>query len=466
MLWIEARDRAAHRSLADMLMFESSETEHLVCCNQVGPVQGREALAVFVASMFGETIDEETMGSAYIDVTGAVVEYGFSKSPFVYRPPDGGYPIAPDEVQVSEISQGEATRTVHALALRFLQTPVDDGWAAYGDDLGAARELTDRYLSAWSDRDASAVGDLYSTKATLLDSLLGVRLTGREAIGAYAAERGGVRLQQDSIGSGPALYGYWAGHQSHLTAYLTYTGDDGYRCPGGVAAELQIEQGRIVSERRYHDVASMRRCVDGGELPDGWWTDIAIPQPIQDRVTGTVTAAGQRVEVHNGTTAAHDLVRWALTRFPDAELTAPAVTSIAFNDEAHQAQCSGDDRGLALKVGPKYEIYICYTLDGTPPAFVRELMLHELAHAWMWQNLTEPVQRQFLARMDLPTWDDTTLPWEQRGTEHAATVIAWGLADEPLQNHLLASRSCADLAEAFRLLTGADPLQPPCAPGG
>lgn len=466
--WVEARDRAVHRSVADLLMFESPDTVHLLCCSQAGPLEGRAALGSLVAANFGESLDEETMGRAFIDVSGAVVEYRFQVDPGDEEPSGGGYPVPGNEVQVSEnAADGAATQTIHAQSLRFLLTPYDDGRTGYGEDPGAAHFLTERYLSAWSGRDGRAVGDLYAEDATVLDSLLGVRLTGRDAIGSYAAEHGGARLREDSIPDrgGPALYGYWREYESHLTAYLIYTGDDGNHCPGGVTAALKIEQGQIVAERRYHDVASMRRCVDGAELPDGWWTHAVIPAPIHDRVTGTVTAAGQRIEVHNGTVAANDLVSWAMARFPAADLTAPIVTSVAFSEEASLVQCSDPDlRGLALRLGSDTRIFLCLSFSFSAPPAAQELMLHELAHVWMWMWLTEPIQDQFLARMHLPTWDSTDVPWEQRGSEHAAAVIAWGLADEPLSSRLLASRSCADLAGTFVLLTGAAPQRPPCPP--
>jgi hypothetical protein len=448
-----------------MLMYEAPDSVHLVCCNQSGPIQGPVALATAVTGLFGDAIDEETMGNAYIDVSGTVVEYRMRAGPNDGRPSDGSDPGGPDELQVMEhAADGAATQTIHPVALKFLTAPVADGRAWYGDDLRAAQRLTDRYLSAWSAQDGRALGSLYAANATLLDSLLGVRLTGRDAIGPYAAEHGGARLRQYFIGDGPALYGYWRGYQSHLTAYVTYVGEDGNRCPGGVTAELQIEQGQIVAERRYHDVAAMRRCIDDADLPDGWWTQAVIPGPIQDRVTGTVVVADQRIAVHNGTTGAIELVRWAMARFLAADLTAPTVASVAFSEEAHQAQCSADDRGLALKVGPAYQIYLCFTVDGTAPASARELMLHELAHVWMWQNLNAQLHAEFVARLQLPTWDAFDVRWDQRGIEHAAAVIAWGLGGQP-QSRLLGSRSCADLAEAFELLTGTTPQQPPCSPG-
>lgn len=463
--WIEARDRAAHRSTADMVMFEAPDGVHVFCCNQTWPVEGREALAAFAVQRFGDSVDEGTLGRAYIDAAGAVVEYRFraaSEDPATW----GGLAVGADEVQASEIGASGATATVHATALQFLEGSRDDAWAPYGKDLRAAQGLVERYLSAWSGRDGRAVATQYAEDATVVDSLLGVRLAGTDAIGSYAAEHGGTRLRQDStphVGV-PALYGSWREFPGSLSAYVTYTGHDSNDCPGGVAAELRIEQGKIVAERRYHDVTSMRRCVDGADLPDGWWTSATIPQ-FQDRVTGTVAAAGRRIDVHNGSAGANDLVRWAVERFAAAELTAPDVASVAFNEEAHRAECSGDDKGLALKVGADFRVYLCLTVNGPAPPLARDLILHELAHVWMWQHLSARVQRQFVARLELPTWDATDVPWEQRGFEQAAAVIAWGLGDEPLNSRILGALSCPDRVAAFELLTGSTPLQPPCPPG-
>lgn len=446
-------------------MFETPDSVHLVCCNQLPPVRGRAEYAVLLASTFGDVLNEESMQHSYIDAEGAVVEYLFRTDYlYTYDPPGGGEPLGPDELQISEnAADGAAKQTIHAMALAFLESWVGQYKPENGRELRAAQPLMDRYLAAWSGRDGRAVGELYSPNATLTDSLLGVRLNGRRAIGSFAAEHGGVRLQQGSIprGGGPAIYGFWR-DPGHLTAYLTYVGDDGKQCPGSVTAQLQIEAGQIVAERRYHDVASMRRCVDNAVLPDGWWTHAVIPDATVDQLTGTVTVAGQRIEVHNGPPEANDLVRWGISRFPAARLTAPTVASVAFSEEAHQAQCAGDLRGLALKAGPSSRIYLCYAEDGTSPPFARELLLHELAHVWMWENLDQPTQQRFIDRFDLPTWDVTDVPRDKRGIEQAADVIAWGLADEPSRNSLLANRSCADRAEAFKLLTNAAPLQPPC----
>lgn len=459
--WMAARDRAAHRSIAELVMFQSSTSLDVLCCGQYAPIRGRVEDADWLASVFGDALEEETMGRAYVDVAGDVVEYGFQASPDDDRPAGGGVPVDPNELQVSQHdASGAVAERVHPMSLKFLQSPVPDGRQWFGEDLGAARSLVVRYLSAWSGHDGRAVADLYAANATVLDSLLGVRLTGRDAIGSYAVQHGEAWLRLESIpdNGGPALYGYWREYGSPVTVYVTYTGDDGRGCPGGVAAALQVEHGQIVAERRYHDIDSMRRCADTTQLPDGWWTHAVIPAPIQDQVTATVTAAGRRVEIHNGTTAAEDLIRWAMARFPAADLAAPQLAFVAFSEDVHRDQCAGDRWGLALPGASSTSIYLCFTVQSAPTPFQREMALHELAHAWMWQNLTGTTQQQFLAQMHLTTWDASGTPWERRGIEHAADVIAWGLADGPITSRLIAGSSCTELADAFRLLTQASPL--------
>ena len=461
-LWMQARDQAAHRSIAEAVMFKSVDTVDVLCCGQYAPIRGRADDAGWLASMFGDALDEETMGRSYVDVAGDVTEYRFKARPRDDQPAGAGEPVDPNELQVSQHdASGAITEMVHPMSLKFLQAPVPDGRQWFGEDLGAARSLTVRYLSAWSAPDGRAVAALYAPRAMLLDSLLGVRLTGRDAIGSYAVEHAETRLRLDAIpdDGGPALYGFWREYGSPITAYLTYTGEDGKRCPGGIAAQLRIEHGQIVAERRYHDITSIRSCTDATQLPDGWWTHAVIPAPIQDQITSTLTAAGRRVEIHNGTPGAEDLVRRAMARFPAADLAAPEVSFVAFRENVHRDQCAGDRWGLALPGASSTSIYLCFTVESDPTPFQRQIMLHELAHAWMWQNLTGLTQQEFIARMYLPTWDADEMPWEMRGIEHAADVIAWGLGDQPAPIGLLAGHSCAELAQAFRLLTRATPLQ-------
>src|SRR5690606_17282971 len=59
-----------------------------------------------------------------------------------------------------------------------------------------------------------------------------------------------------------------------------------------------------------------------------------------------------------------------------------------------------------------------------------ETVLHELAHAWAQKHVVGAARADFLERRGLTTWDDHSLPWAQRGTEHAAEIVAAGLAPD------------------------------------
>lgn len=101
----------------------------------------------------------------------------------------------------------------------------------------------------------------------------------------------------------------------------------------------------------------------------------------------------------------------------------------------------------------------------------QEALVHELAHAWAESTLSATDKTAFVARRDLPTWDDHRLVWELRGTEHVAEIIAWGVADESrlvtwveddgeVTHRLLtiADSDPAVLRDEYRRLTGSDPV--------
>ena len=51
---------------------------------------------------------------------------------------------------------------------------------------------------------------------------------------------------------------------------------------------------------------------------------------------------------------------------------------------------------------------------------------------------------------------DTSARWDQRGTEHAAETLAWGLIDEQIELFRLGRPACDDSADGFAVLTGVD----------
>jgi hypothetical protein len=56
--------------------------------------------------------------------------------------------------------------------------------------------------------------------------------------------------------------------------------------------------------------------------------------------------------------------------------------------------------------------------------------LHELAHAWAESQLSTAEWAAFLELRGLDVWYDDRVARHERGMEHAAEVVSWGLMDE------------------------------------
>lgn len=57
----------------------------------------------------------------------------------------------------------------------------------------------------------------------------------------------------------------------------------------------------------------------------------------------------------------------------------------------------------------------------------RETVVYEMAHTWLDANLDSPKRTEFLDLRGLAAWNDHSLPWHERGTEHAAEIVAWAV---------------------------------------
>ena len=146
------------------------------------------------------------------------------------------------------------------------------------------------------------------------------------------------------------------------------------------------------------------------------------------------------------------LARWAVDRFDRADLQLPPV-SIAFHDD--KAACDGHFGYFR----PSHSIDICGFNWNRFLVTPKKTLLHELAHAWTHETLDSETRDRFLDLRGLDTWQDNSVPWEERGVEHAAEVMAWGLMDEELFLTSIGEAGTPQLAEAFELLTGRKPLR-------
>ena len=147
--------------------------------------------------------------------------------------------------------------------------------------------------------------------------------------------------------------------------------------------------------------------------------------------------------------AAHAaMAEWALERFDAAGLELPPLlVAISGRD---QSFCGGVPARAFPQAQPA-EVRVCWD-----DAFI---LLHELAHIWEAHNL-DPERRVGFAdlREGVEAWRDRDVPWEARGAEHAANVIAWGLLEDPYPISRTYPNDVASMLEAYRDLTGRDPL--------
>jgi hypothetical protein len=136
-------------------------------------------------------------------------------------------------------------------------------------------------------------------------------------------------------------------------------------------------------------------------------------------------------------------IQEAASKFSAAGLELPALT---INVRSSQTACDGAV-GMFRPNPAGHTIDLCRTGE--------LLVLHELAHAWAHEALTDTDRAAFVQRTGLPTWKSHAYPHGLRATEVAAEAIVVGLRSEPLAGDD-ARRILKDL-EHFVALTGFEP---------
>jgi len=334
--------------------------------------------------------------------------------------------------------------------------------------------LHEDYFAAWTSGDTDRIAALYQPGAERRDSLFGSTarpstdgaLNGLEveALVGKAARYVPVETVADLDGDGrePEEWAVftpkrWREEASSALIVFDITGSD---CSLRLLTEWDIEGDRIASEEILYDVSSLRRCADraGVDLPGGWWTGLQTPAPFNETVTGHITtSAGSRIDFINGSADQVELVEWGLGRFATAGLALPEIAIIAF-PPSERCWNAWFHTGYASLGAETVRVDPCIGEGGTAD---RRTVLHELGHEWEYQCVNEPTRRAFLNLRGLEEWTptDSDVPW-QEGIEQAAETIAWGLMDQPI-GIKLPDTTTQDLAEAFRLLTGVEPLNTP-----
>lgn len=172
----------------------------------------------------------------------------------------------------------------------------------------------------------------------------------------------------------------------------------------------------------------------------------ALPLPINEGADVSDNQAIGDANVVAGIFGANDeqlaLVKASLDRFADAGLSLP---ELAISVHESKEGCAGHN-GLYRSGGDVERIDICHVSEF--------IVLHELAHAWDFNNSTEEIRSEFLEAAGLTHWSGEDVPWLDRGAERAANVVATTLASESIVG-------CGDTAaDLMEILTGTE-----CSPG-
>ena len=149
-------------------------------------------------------------------------------------------------------------------------------------------------------------------------------------------------------------------------------------------------------------------------------------------------------------TGIQDVVRSSLERYETVGLAVPD-SSITFHRD--RSNCGGFG-GLWTGGKGRHRIDIC--VGGHSQR--REILLHELAHAWVSEHIDDAGRQSFLELRGLDIWNDGSVPWEERGTEQAAMIIAWGLGEGCTIPKDLVGEDVSTLATGFQFLTGRQPV--------
>lgn len=181
---------------------------------------------------------------------------------------------------------------------------------------------------------------------------------------------------------------------------------------------------------------------------------ISSPPPIE--ITGDVARAPRSTTpgpVNTLTPYETELVAWAQERFESVGLHVP-TTSIAFETDRRACDMAG---GLYRGRNGAHSVTVCVRASESFAADLqrRRTLLHELAHAWEQEHLDDADRQRLNERFGTASWSDGTHAWSERGAEHFAETMVFGLLDQT-KREVKIDVGCPELAARFSAITGKD----------
>ncbi len=142
---------------------------------------------------------------------------------------------------------------------------------------------------------------------------------------------------------------------------------------------------------------------------------------------------------------------WTQNLFTAAGFEPPAVTVEFFESDE---RCGGA-RGRAWLDQAKIAICATHSNPDVQLQWRQRTLLHELAHAWIDENVSPADLAAFTELRGLETWSPRDVAWEERATEHAAEIFMWGIqGGDYTVDFSIDGTSCPELSEGYELLSG------------
>jgi hypothetical protein len=160
------------------------------------------------------------------------------------------------------------------------------------------------------------------------------------------------------------------------------------------------------------------------------------------------TAGQENLSIEAQGPRQQQLAEWAFDRYAEAGLELPPLTVKFLGPNL--ADCDGS-LGRAYLDHDPIEVRMCWNGEF--------ILLHELAHVWEAHNVPKDKHEPFMnLRSGILSWASLDVAWSERGREHAANVIAWGLLEDPYPVSRTYPNDPDSLLAAFQILTDTQPL--------
>lgn len=150
----------------------------------------------------------------------------------------------------------------------------------------------------------------------------------------------------------------------------------------------------------------------------------ATPEPPEQDTTAERVSTVAPVQSSNekpaisGSDDEQGLVVWAIDRYGDAGLDMP---SIVVNFHGGRRACSGHT-GMVGHSASGSTIDLCTA--GLSEPEIQTVVVHELAHTWIFHNIDDSQRETFIRLHEIDAWHSPSLKWFEQGTEWAAETLA------------------------------------------